>query len=238
MKFAYIRVSTDRQNLQRQINSISAAFPEISPKDYFQDKFTGTTQDRPAWNKLLQKVQEGDTIIFDEVSRMSRDADEGARQYEELYKKGVNLVFLNEPYCNTDAYRAAAAASIPATGNEIADIYIEATNKVLMILAKKQIHLAFEQAEKELQDKIRRVKDGMKASGNMGGRKQGFTYTSDKVKAARAMIEKDAKEFGGTRTDAEIMRTAVIVNGEKQFISRDTFYRLKREIRAERAAAE
>ena len=230
MMYAYIRVSTDRQHLQRQIDSISAAFPEINPKDYFRDKFTGTTQDRPSWNKLLQKVQPGDTIVFDEVSRMSRDAAEGARQYEELYSMGVNLVFLNEPYCNTDAYRAAAAASIPTTGNEIADIYIEATNKVLMILAKKQIFLAFEQAEKENEDKRRRIKNGMKASGKMGGRKQGFTYTSDKVKAARKRIEAEAKEFGGTMSDKDLMKVTEI--------SRDTFYKLKKEIRAERAAAD
>ena len=227
---AYCRVSTERQSLQRQIDNITAAFPEISPKDYHTDKFTGATQDRPAWNKLLQKVQAGDTIVFDSVSRMSRDAAEGAKQYEELYNKGVRLVFLNEPHCNTDTYRAAAAESIPATGNEIADIYIDATNKVLMILAKRQIMLAFEQAEKERKDICKRVKDGMKASGNMGGRKQGFTYTSDKVKAARAQIEKHAKEFGGTLKDTEIMQMTGI--------SRDTLYRLKREIRAERTAAE
>lgn len=228
--YAYCRVSTKRQSLQRQVDNISAAFPEISPKCFYQDKFTGATQDRPAWSKLLQKVQSGDTIVFDSVSRMSRDAAEGAKQYEELYNKGVRLVFLNEPHCNTDTYRAAAAESIPATGNEIADIYIDATNKVLMILAKRQIMLAFEQAEKERKDICKRVKDGMKASGHMGGRKQGFTCTSDKVKTARAQIEKHAKEFGGTLKDTEIMQMTGI--------SRDTLYRLKREIRAERTATE
>ena len=232
--YAYCRVSTERQSLQRQIDNITAAFPEISPKDYHTDKFTGATQDRPAWNKLLQKVQAGDTIVFDSVSRMSRDAAEGAKQYEELYNKGVRLVFLNEPHCNTDTYKEAAqqAANIPAnsTGDELTDCAMEFVRKAMMILARKQIKLAFEQAEKERKDICKRVKDGMKASGNMGGRKQGFTYTSDKVKAARAQIEKHAKEFGGTLKDTEIMQMTGI--------SRDTLYRLKREIRAERTAAE
>ena len=245
MMYAYCRVSTERQSLQRQIDNITAAFPEINPKDYYTDKFTGATQDRPAWNKLLQKVQAGDTIIFDSVSRMSRDAAEGARQYEALYSKGIRLIFLAEPHISTDVFKATAEKRMRLavdTGRAATDkllVNLEMTiNEFMLDLAKEQVRIAFEQAEKERKDICKRVKDGMKASGNMGGRKQGFTYTSDKVKAARAMIEKDAKEFGGTRTDAEIMRTAVIVNGEKQFISRDTFYRLKKEIRAERAAAD
>ena len=70
---------------------------------------------------------------------MSRDAEDGAALYEELYQRGIDLVFLNEPHCNTECYRQAAAASIPATGNEIADIYIEATNRVLIFVLLFQI---------------------------------------------------------------------------------------------------
>lgn len=235
--YAYCRVSTERQSLQRQIDNITAAFPEISPKDYHTDKFTGATQDRPAWNKLLQKVQSGDTIVFDSVSRMSRDAAEGAKQYEELYNKGIRLIFLAEPHINTDVFKATAEKRMRLavdTGRAATDkllVNLEMTiNEFMLDLAKEQVRIAFEQAEKERKDICKRVKDGMKASGNMGGRKQGFTYTSDKVKAARAQIEKHAKEFGGTLKDTEIMQMTGI--------SRDTLYRLKREIRAERAAAE
>jgi DNA invertase Pin-like site-specific DNA recombinase len=235
--YAYCRVSTERQSLQRQIDNITAAFPEISPKDYHTDKFTGATQDRPAWNKLLQKVQAGDTIVFDSVSRMSRDAAEGAKQYEELYNKGIRLIFLAEPHINTDVFKTATERQIQLavkTGSYAFDKacngIISVFNELAIDLAKEQVRIAFEQAEKERKDICKRVKDGMKASGNMGGRKQGFTYTSDKVKAARAQIEKHAKEFGGTLKDTEIMQMTGI--------SRDTLYRLKREIRAERTAAE
>lgn len=227
--YAYIRVSTKRQSLQRQINNITAAFPEISPKDYFQDKFTGTTQDRPAWNELLKNIQPGDTIVFDSVSRMSRDAEEGLKQYMELYEMGINLVFLNEPYISTSIYRKSTEQSIQMTGNKV-DIILSAINEYLREVAKDQIQIAFEQAEKENTDRRQRAMDGMKASGNMGGRKQGFRYTSDKVKAARKRIEADAKEFGGTMSDKDLMKVTEI--------SRDTLYRLKREIRAERVAAE
>lgn len=232
--YAYCRVSTERQSLKRQIENISAAYPDISERDYYTEKFTGTTADRPAWSKLLQRVQAGDTIVFDSVSRMSRDAAEGARQYEELYSKGVSLVFLNEPHINTETYRAAAAASIPQTGNEIADIYIEATNKVLIILAKRQIILAFEQAQKERDDLAQRTKDGIRAARAArieAGEPEPFNFNrgrkleTKKSKAAKETIRKHSKDFDGTLTDAECMKLAGI--------SRNSYYKYKAEMKAE-----
>lgn len=236
MMYAYCRVSTERQSLKRQIDNIAAAFPEITERCYYTEKYTGTTADRPAWMRLLARVQSGDTIVFDSVSRMSRDAAEGARQYEELYSKGVSLIFLNEPYCSTDTYRAAAAASIPTTGNEIADIYIEATNKVLMILAKQQITLAFEQAQKERDDLSKRTKDGIQAARKArieAGEAEPFdfnrgkTLETKKSKAAKELIRKHSKDFDGTLKDVECMKLAGI--------ARNTYFKYKRELKSEQS---
>lgn len=114
--------------------------------------------------KLLKAVKPGDTIIFDSVSRLSRNAAEGFADYELLYNKGVNLIFIKEPHINTDTYKAAGSQSLAFTGNDIADIYIDATNKVLMILAQRQIQLAFEQAEKEVADLHERTAEGIKTA--------------------------------------------------------------------------
>lgn len=237
--YAYCRVSTENQSLQRQVSNIMKAYPEIKECDYKKEKFTGTTQDRPAWKELLRKVKPGDTIVFDSVSRMSRDAAEGARQYMELYEKGVNLVFLNEPHINTDAYRAAAAECIQMTGNEIADEYIAATNRVLKILAKKQVIIAFEQAEKERNDIAKRVKDGKKAKKEQriaNGEPEVYDYNrgkkleTKKATAAKEIIRKHSMDFDGSLSDAECITLAKI--------SRNSYYKYKAEIRAEIAAAE
>ncbi|WP_462404573.1 recombinase family protein [Enterocloster bolteae] len=53
-------------------------------------------------DKILSENQTRDTIIFHSFSRMSRNAEEGFSLYEELFTKGVNLVFLKEPHINTD----------------------------------------------------------------------------------------------------------------------------------------
>lgn len=60
----------------------------------YEEAYTGTKIDRPKFKTLLRLVKPGDTIVFDEVSRMSRNAEEGFELYKELYDKGVELVFL------------------------------------------------------------------------------------------------------------------------------------------------
>lgn len=145
----------------------------------------------------------------------------------------MNLIFLNEPHCNTDTYKQSAAQSIPETGNEIADIYIQATNKVIMILAKRQIEIAFEQAEKERKDICKRVREGMQAKKNKAaaegltvhyGLEKGAKLTVKKAEPAKAIILKHSKDFNGQLTDKEVCTLAGI--------SRNTYYKYKAELRA------
>ena len=89
--WGYCRVSTKSQKLERQVENLIKYEPQVK---ILKEKYTGTTTDRPVFNKLLKRVKEGDTIIFDSVSRMSRSADEGFEIYKDLFKKGINLVFL------------------------------------------------------------------------------------------------------------------------------------------------
>ena len=74
---------------------------------------------RPEWQKLYKKVKDGDTIIFDSVSRMSRNAEEGFAVYKELYARGVNLIFLKEPHINTEVYKNALEQKVKLTGDKV-----------------------------------------------------------------------------------------------------------------------
>lgn len=112
--FGYARISTPQQSIERQIRNILAAYPQ---SEIIREVFTGTKfQGRREFEKLLKKLNAGDTIIFDSVSRMSRDAEEGFTMYEDLFSKGINLVFLKEPHINTETYKSALQGGIPATG--------------------------------------------------------------------------------------------------------------------------
>lgn len=82
----------------------------------------------------MNTVKSGDTIIFDSVSRMSGDASEGFAAYEELYRKGVILIFLKEPHINTDTYKQALENNVQLTGSHV-DYILEGINKYLILKA-------------------------------------------------------------------------------------------------------
>ena len=140
-KYGYCRISTKKQNIERQIRNIKTEYPDaiIIREVYSGTKISG----RDNWNKLVRTAQEGDMIIFDAVSRMSRDAEEGFATYESLFYKGVDLVFLKEPHINTEVYKKAIERGVALTGTNV-DYILEGVNKYLMALAKEQIKLAFD----------------------------------------------------------------------------------------------
>lgn len=225
MIYGYCRISTKTQNIDRQERNIKAVYPDAH---IIKETYTGTTADRPQWKKLLKAVKPNDTIIFDSVSRMSRNATEGIELYMDMYSKGINLVFLKEGYINTDVYKKRTAELIAMTGNRIADVYINATNEVLMILAKEQIQIAFEQAEKEVQDLRQRTKEGLvtaKLNGKRVGNTTGNKLTTKKSIKAKEEIKKYSKSFSGNLNDAETMK----ITG----ITHNTYYKYKRELMQE-----
>ena len=214
MTYGYCRVSTTKQSLKRQQDNIHNAYPDAK---CFSEEYTGTTSNRPQWQKLLKAVHEGDTIIFDSVSRMSRNAEEGFQDYKALFEMGVNLIFLKEPYVNTETYKQAMKQQLDSisTGDTAADELISSIMKALqkyqLTLAEKQIQLAFEQSEKEVKDIQQRTREGMKAAGageKISKARTGKSYTSKKEAGAKAIILKHSKSFGGTLADDECMKLA------------------------------
>ena len=222
MIYGYARISRPQQSIERQKRNIKAY--DVNAH-IVEEAYTGTKMDRPEWLKLYNKVQSGDTIIFDSVSRMSRSAEEGVDIYFELYEKGVNLVFIKEHHIDTTTYDSAIQQSIGATGNDIADIYIEATNKVIKLLARKQIIQAFKQSEKEVEDLHQRTREGIETArlnGKQIGQKSGNKLHIKKEAPAKEKIRKYNRDFEGNLTDIECMKLIGI--------SRNTYYKYKREI--------
>lgn len=111
--YAYARVSSQSQRLDRQIRNILNYLGEDRAlTKLFKEKYTGTKLDRPEFQKLLKILKPGDTVIFDSVSRMSRNAEEGFQLYMELLEMGINLEFINEPHINTDYYKKMQAQTV------------------------------------------------------------------------------------------------------------------------------
>lgn len=224
MIYGYCRISRAKQSIDRQIRNILAIYPNAI---IIREVFTRSRLDRKEWCKLMKIVKNGDTIVFDSVSRMSGNADEGFNAYEELYHRGVNLVFLKEPHINTDTYKKALENNIALTGGTV-DYILEGVNKYLMALAKEQIKLAFEQSEKEVDDLHQRTREGIETArlnGKQIGLQQGTKLTTKKSISAKEIIRKHSKEFNGTLNDVDVMKLAGL--------SRNTYYKYKRELKEE-----
>lgn len=232
-EYGYCRISTGKQNIERQVRNMLAAYPSAI---IVKEIFTGTKfQGRKELDKILSKVEVNDIIIFDSVSRMSRNAEEGFSLYEELFTKGVNLVFLKEPHINTDTYRKAIESKFQIAFNsgdvatdELMKSIMEALNKYIMRLAKKQIQLAFDQAEKEVSDFRQRTREGIEAArlnGKQIGQRDGATFITKKSIEAKEKIKKYNKTFGGSLNNEETWKLVGI--------SKMTFYKYKDELLSE-----
>ncbi len=227
MEYGYCRISKPKQSIDRQIRNIKTAYPGAV---IVQEVFTRTRMDRKEWPKLMKRVSAGDTIVFDSVSRMSGNAVDGFATYEELYNKGINLVFLKEPHINTDTYKKALENNVQLTGGSV-DYILEGVNRYLMELAKEQIRLAFEQSEKEVEDLHQRTREGIETArlnGKQIGRRKDSKIVTKKSIEAKEMIKKYSKDFEGVLTDKDVICLAGI--------SRNTYYKYKHELFLENRA--
>lgn len=246
--FGYCRISRKTQSIDRQITNIKAVYPDAI---IIQEAFTGTKMEgREKFERLCKTVKSGDTIVFDSVSRMSRNAEEGFSQYVTFFRQGVDLVFLKEPTINTEAYKAALDNKLEAvkTGDDAADSLVtgimDAVNAYMMRLAERQIKVAFEQAQKEVDDLHQRTREGLRERQAknerimMGiedgeihpiGQVAGAKLTTKKSIAAKALIKRHSKDFGGSLSDPEVIMLAGC--------SRNSYYKYKSELKQDEAKA-
>lgn len=222
MIYGYCRISRKEQSIERQIRNIEKSYPDAI---IVKEAFTGTKIDRPEWNKVSKRVKAGDTLIFDSVSRMSRNAEEGIETYFDLYNKGVELIFLKEAYINTETYKNSLKDKIELTGTDEDEIF-KGLNNYFRKLAEKQIRIAFEQAQKEVDDLHQRTKEGIETArlnGKQIGRELGATFITKKSIEAKKKIIELSKDFNGTLNDTDCIKVVGI--------SRNAFYKYKREIK-------
>ncbi len=97
MIFGYARVSTEDQNLNRQLDQLKDAGAE----KIYKEKITGTKKDRPELSKLLEYARDGDTIIITDLTRISRSTKDLISLVEELGNRGINIKSLKESWLDT-----------------------------------------------------------------------------------------------------------------------------------------
>lgn len=230
--YGYCRISKKSQSIDRQIRNIKNSYPDSV---IVQEAFTGTKINRPEWSKLYKKLQNGDIVVFDSVSRMSRNAEEGFSLYKELFERGITLVFLKEHYIDTDSYKKAMQGIVDiniSSGDNATDDLVHgimaAINKFMMNKVEQDIFKAFEQSEKEVTDLQQRTREGIETArlnGRQIGLPKGTKLVTKKSIRAKEQIRKYNKSFNGSLSNEDTWKLIGI--------SKTTFYKYKEELMAE-----
>lgn len=231
---AYLRISRASQSIERQRRNVQAVYPDAI---IFEEAFTGTKiEGRKEWERLYSAAMAGKVkkIVFDSVSRMSRNAEEGFSLYQALFNAGIELEFIKEPHINTAVYKEnldkqiAAVKTGDAATDELMKAITDGINRYMMRLAEQQIKIAFQQSSKEVEDLHQRTREGIETArlaGKQIGAVKGSKLVVKKAAPAKELIRKHCKTFGGTLTDKECMKLIGIAN--------NTYYKYKKEIMEE-----
>ena len=181
--YFYLRISTkessDRQSFARQEKSLKAYAEsndiKYTVRNVFKDDISGSTFDRAEWLELESNLNEGDTVVFKEISRFTRQAEAGYEKYMQLMNKGINLVFLDNPTVSTDYI--SQLTSIANSQQLVTKTALESTIKLLLIVELDRV-----QQEREII--VKRIKQGIEASSKKQGRKLGqLDKMSDELRA-------------------------------------------------------
>lgn len=116
MIYGYVRVSSRDQHEDRQLASMRERGVALS--NIFTDKQSGKDFDRPEYQKLLQRIRDGDTLVIKSIDRLGRNYDGILEQWRELCKRGVGIVVLDMPILDTSTDR-------DLTGRLISDIVLQ-----------------------------------------------------------------------------------------------------------------
>ncbi len=169
--FSYKRISTKEERGLQKYNRQSKALEKYAADnqiefvaEFEEDESGKDFSNRKEWLKLERLLKSGDTIVFKDISRFTRETENGYKKYMELMNNGINLIFLDNKTVCTDYIKQ--LLNIAEKQNIIAKMSIEHTIKLLL-------YVELDRVETERLTLISRIKGGIAASEKKQGRKEG-----------------------------------------------------------------
>lgn len=206
--YSYMRISTSEerglQKFTRQENALRKYAVEHGLEyllEFKEDESGKNFTDRKQWQKLESIVQPGDTIIFKDICRFTRQAEEGYAKYMQLLNRGIELIFIDNQTVSTPYIKQ--LLNVAKQQNLVAKTSLESTVKLLLIVE-------LDRSEQERETIRKRIKDGIAASDKKSGRPTGKL---DKISDS---LRKDIQLF---LTDRSIKQVNLM---RKHSISRNT----------------
>ena len=102
--YAYLRVSTKEQNLNRQLDAIKQLNEYIDERDIYVDKISGRDFNRPGWQALKRSIRSGDTLFIHSLDRLGRNKTQILQEWQWLVDNKINIVILDMPLLDTRRY--------------------------------------------------------------------------------------------------------------------------------------
>ena len=204
--YSYMRISTDteRQNFGRQEKALKKYAEEKGIEyliEFAEEKSAKNFTDRKQFNKLDKLLQSGDTVVFKDLSRFTREAENGYKKYMEWLERGINIIFLDNPTISSDYIRQ--MMNTAESQDLVTKTAMEGIIKLLLIVE-------LDRAEQQRRYISKAIKDGIAASDKGSGRKKG---SLDK------MTDELRRDLELYKHDRTITQKAVM---EKHGISRNT----------------
>jgi len=167
--YSYKRISTDseKQNFSRQIKALEKYAKDNKIEylvEFTEEKSAKNFTDRTEFNKLDKILQANDTVVFKDISRFTREAENGYKKYMEWIERDINIVFIDNPTVSSDYIR-----QMMKTADEqdiVTKTALESTIKLLLIVE-------LDRAQKQREYISRAIADGIRASDKKSGRPQG-----------------------------------------------------------------
>ena len=204
--YSYKRISTDteKQNFNRQIKSLERYATENGIEfliDFTEEKSAKNFTDRPQFLKLDKLLQNDDTVVFKDLSRFTREAENGYIKYMDWLNRGINMVFIDNPTVSSDYIR-----QMMQTASEQDIVTRTAMESIIKLL----IIVELDRGEKQRLSISKSIKDGIAASNKKSGRKSGqIDKMTDALK----------EDIGLYLKNREITQTSLM---KKHKISRNT----------------
>ena len=221
--FAYMRISTKEDREMQKFSRQEVAIDRYADENNLnitlklkEDESGKTFAGRTEWARMESLLHSGDTVIIKDISRFSRNVNEGIEKYLELMEKGIDLVFLDNFTIST-SYTRNLLDIAKREKEEGEHLMSEVQTFLIRILLIAEL----ERAEKERTTLIQRIKDGIRASDKTQGRKVGQL---DKLTPE---LKTDIEEYLTNRT---ITQTELL---KKHEISRNTLKKYIERIKEE-----
>lgn len=217
--YKYLRISTNqtKQNFKRQEKSLKKWEDENNVRCIeYSDECSGSDFNREEWQLLEDRLQSGDTVVFKDITRFTRNKTLGYHKYMELVQRGVKMVFIDNSNCNTEYIKS-------LLGTVKDDDELSILNLTMEYIAKLMLITELDRAEEQRKYISKAITDGINASAKKSGRPTG---SLDKIKKYPKLKEDLIKYV----TSREIKGIEII---NKYGISRNTFHKYVNVVKVE-----